>query len=158
MPKSYLSNEPAVMRAISVKFNPYRQVQKRLRALEINGHDIDKIELIVMGGTFSDLPKKYQYWFIKECYRAANNYSSTRESRANKKANESKLRNQLFREQKRNEKAKHRIIGLTLETRPDTLDEKEIRFYRELGATRVEIGVQSIYNDILKKNRRGPHG
>ena len=76
MPKSYLSNEPAVMRAMSVKFDPYKQVQKRLRALEINGHDIDKIELIVMGGTFSDLPKKYQYRFIKECYRAANDYPS----------------------------------------------------------------------------------
>ncbi len=154
MPKSYLSNEPAVMRAITVKFDPYKQVQKRLRALEINGHDIDKIELIVMGGTFSDLPKKYQYNFIKECYRAANDYPSFVGVRH--------LQNQRCRtplllasEQKRNEKAKHRIIGLTLETRPDTLDEKEIKFYRELGATRAEIGVQSIYNNVLLKNRRG---
>jgi elongator complex protein 3 len=145
MPKSYLSNEPAVMRAITVKFNPYKQVQKRLRALEINGHAIDKIELIVMGGTFSDLPKKYQYQFVKECFRAANDYP--------KFVGVGHL--QLRHEQKRNEKAKHRIIGLTLETRPDTLDEKEIKFYRELGATRVEIGVQSIFNDVLAKNRRG---
>jgi elongator complex protein 3 len=152
MPKSYLSNEPAVMRAIGVNFDPYLQVQKRLRALEINGHDIDKIELIVMGGTFSDLPKKYQYDFIKECYRAANDYSKTRKLT---KKNISKIQNQLITEQKRNEKAKHRIIGLTLETRPDTLDEKEVRFYRELGATRVEIGVQSIFDDVLKINRRG---
>ncbi len=146
MPKSYLSNEPAVMRAMSVKFNPYRQVQKRLRALELNGHAIDKIELIAMGGTFSHLPEKYQNRFVTECFRAANDYPRHLGVRP---------LNNLRREQNRNEKAKHRIIGLTLETRPDTLDEKEIKKYRELGATRVEIGVQSIYDDILKKNRRG---
>ena len=151
MPKSYLSNEPAVMRAITVNFDPYRQVQKRLRALEINGHDIDKIELIVMGGTFSDLPKKYQYNFIAECYRAANNYSLD----VRRLKNQRRRTSTLLREQKRNETAKHRIIGLTPETRPDTLDEKEINFYRELGATRVEIGVQSIFDDVLKRNRRG---
>jgi elongator complex protein 3 len=159
MPKSYLSNEPAVMRAMSVKFNPYRQVQKRLRALEINGHDIDKIELIVMGGTFSDLPKKYQYWFVKECYRAANDYPGERREEKSRTITRSRIstgaKNKLYTEQKRNEEAKHRIIGLTLETRPDTLDEKEINFYLELGATRVEIGVQNIYDDVLKKNRRG---
>jgi elongator complex protein 3 len=153
MPKSYLSNEPAVMRAITVKFDPYRQVQKRLRALEINGHDIDKIELIVMGGTFSDLPKKYQYHFISECYRAANDYPAA--AKSSLRHSVSKLQSTLINEQARNESVKHRIIGLTLETRPDTLDENEIKFYRELGATRVEIGVQSIYNDVLKKNRRG---
>jgi elongator complex protein 3 len=149
MPKSYLSNEPAVMRAITVNFDPYRQVQKRLRALEINGHDIDKIELIVMGGTFSDLPESYQYKFIKECYRAANDYPlEVRLPRGSRTSI-------LAKEQKRNEKSKHRIIGLTLETRPDTINEKEIEFYRELGATRVEIGVQTIFDDVLKKNRRG---
>jgi len=160
MPKSYISNEPAVMRAMSVRFNPYRQVQKRLRALEINGHDIDKIELIVMGGTFSDLPKKYQYWFVKECYRAANDYNIERKSAMPTFAEASAGKKKpaiiaLQKEQSRNETAKHRIIGLTLETRPDTLDEKEIKFYRELGCTRVEIGVQSIFDDVLKKNRRG---
>jgi elongator complex protein 3 len=159
MPKSYLSNEPAVMRAVSVKFSPYDQVQKRLRALEINGHEIDKIELIVMGGTFSDLPKKYQYWFVKECYRAANDYPSERSEAKPRTITRSGIstgaKNKLYTEQKGNERAKHRIIGLTLETRPDTLDEIEINFYRELGCTRVEIGVQNIYNDILVKNRRG---
>src|SRR3989339_141958 len=159
MPKSYLSNEPAVMRAITVNFNPYNQVQKRLRALEINGHDIEKIELIVMGGTFSDLPKKYQYNFITECYRAANDYPIAKKATpAFAKASAGKKKpiiHGLQKEQMRNEKAKHRVIGLTLETRPDTLDEKEIEFYRELGATRVEIGVQSIFGDVLKKNRRG---
>ena len=60
MPKSYLSNEPAVMRAISAKFDPYLQVQRRIHALELNGHKTDKIEIIVMGGTFSYLPKTYE--------------------------------------------------------------------------------------------------
>ncbi|MDA3815329.1 MAG: hypothetical protein PF549_03105 [Patescibacteria group bacterium] len=75
MPKSYLSNEPAVMRAISAKFNPYVQVQRRIKALELNGHKTDKIELIVMGGTFSYFPKSYQTNFIAQCFKACNNYN-----------------------------------------------------------------------------------
>jgi elongator complex protein 3 len=151
MPKSYLSNEPAVMRAISSKFNPYRQVQNRLRSLELNGHKTDKIELIVMGGTFSYLPKKYQKWFITECFRACNDYPKIVKSA---KLKVKSLGNLLF-EQKRNEKAGHRIIGLTLETRPDYINEKEIINFRKLGCTRVELGVQSIFDDVLKINRRG---
>ena len=151
MPKSYLSNEPAVMRAISSKFNPYRQVQNRLRSLELNGHKTDKIELIVMGGTFSYLPKKYQKWFITECFRACNNYPKKEGRR--KKEEENKIL--LHKEQRRNEKAKHRIIGLTLETRPDYIDKKEIINFRNLGCTRVELGVQSIFDDVLKVNKRG---
>ena len=149
MPKSYLKNEPAVMRAISVKFNPYRQVQKRLRALELNGHKTDKIELIVMGGTFSYFPKKYQNWFITECFRAANDYPKTT------KTPQRGVSTGLEYEQKKNEKAKRRIIGLTLETRPDYIDEKEVLNFRALGCTRVELGVQSVFDDVLKKNNRG---
>ncbi len=146
MPKSYLKNEPAVMRAISVKFNPYAQVQKRLRALELNGHKTDKIELIVMGGTFSYFPKKYQKWFIAECFRAVNEYGEKKEKN---------YKEILIKEQKKNEKAKRRIIGLTLETRPDYIDEKEILNFRNLGCTRVELGVQSIFDEVLAKNNRG---
>ncbi len=149
MPKSYLSNEPAVMRAIMNKFNPYRQIQSRLKALELNGHNVSKIELIVMGGTFSYFPKRYQRWFIKECFRACNEYSLFRLS-VRKKGNRN-----LEAEQKRNERAKYRIIGLTLETRPDYINDKEIKNFRQLGCTRVEIGVQSIFDDILKLNDRG---
>jgi len=145
MPKSYLSNEPAVMRAISSKFDPYRQVQTRLRSLELNGHDTDKIELIVMGGTFSYFPKNYQQKFITQCFQACNDYP---------KKNSSNKTN-LEKEQKRNEKTKHRIIGLTLETRPDYIDEKEILNFRKLGCTRVELGVQNIFNDVLEINKRG---
>ena len=154
MPKSYLSNEPAVMRAIDAKFNPYRQVQNRLRSLELNGHQTDKIELIVMGGTFSFLPKKYQEKFITECFRAANDYGKSHKVRKAIKSVKPFNEKLLF-EQKRNETAKHRIIGLTLETRPDFIDEKEVLNFRNLGCTRVELGVQSLNDDVLKLNHRG---
>jgi len=149
MPKSYLSNEPAVMRAIDSHFDPYRQVQNRLRSLELNGHKTDKIELIVMGGTFSFLPKKYQIKFITECFRACNDYGRHRVETPRRGVST------LAREQKHNEKAKHRIIGLTLETRPDYIDTDEIINFRKLGCTRVELGVQSLFDDVLKLNKRG---
>lgn len=158
MPKSYLSNEPAVMRAIMNKFNPYKQIQSRLQALMLNGHPIDKIELIVMGGTFSYFPKQYQTWFIKECFRACNEYHQNRKNKkriVNQSATLKNLQKSLLTEQKKNEKAKVKIVGLTLETRPDWIDKKEIINFRRLGCTRVELGVQSIYDKILKKNRRG---
>ena len=139
MPKSYLSNEPAVMRAILNDFDPYRQVTMRLKALKANGHATDKIELIVMGGTWSYHTPRYQKWFIKRCFEALN--GSTAKT--------------LAITQKKNEIAKHRCIGLTLETRPDYVDAKEIKRMRELGCTRVELGVQHTDDKILKLNRRG---
>ncbi|KKR21138.1 MAG: Histone acetyltransferase, ELP3 family [Candidatus Moranbacteria bacterium GW2011_GWA2_39_41] len=154
MPKSYLSNEPAVMRAISAKFNPYKQIHNRLRALELNGHQIDKIELIVMGGTFNYLPNTYQTRFIKECFRAANEYKESRKVHQVIKSIKSADEKLLY-EQKKNEQAKHRIIGLTLETRPDYINKKEIVSFRRLGCTRVELGVQNIFDDVLELNKRG---
>ena len=138
------------MRAISAKFNPRKQVQNRLRALELNGHQIDKIELIVMGGTFSYLPKNYQTKFIAECFRACNDYAKHKTHIAKRKID-------LQDEQKKNEMAKCRIVGLTLETRPDYIDAQEILNFRNLGCTRVELGVQSIFDPVLKINKRG-HG
>jgi elongator complex protein 3 len=146
VPKSYLKDEPAVMRAIMCDYNPYEQVKMRIRALEAIGHSVDKIELIVIGGTWSFLPQKYQDWFIKECFRACNEYGL--------KENKFK-RLGLEKLQKINEKSKYRIIGITLETRPDFINEKEIKRMRKLGCTRVEIGVQTIFDDILKLNKRG---
>lgn len=154
MPKSYLSNEPAVMRAIMNNFNPYKQIQTRLHALMLNGHSTDKIELIIMGGTFSYFPKQYQTWFIKECFRACNEYKLEKITNGNSSSSVHK-KTTLYQEQKRNEKTKTRIIGLTLETRPDWIDKKEIFNFRRLGCTRVELGVQSTYDNILKKNNRG---
>jgi elongator complex protein 3 len=159
MPKSYLSNEPAVMRAIMTKFHPYTQVQARLAALQINGHKTDKIELIVMGGTFSHFSKKYQKWFIKECFRAANDFRGrikSEDSFEDEKSLKSKeLEEELEKEKKKNEKTRNRIVGLTLETRPDFIKREEIINFRKLGATRVELGVQSVFDDVLEKNKRG---
>jgi len=146
MPKSYLANEPACMRAVLTKFDPYKQTKARLDSLTMTGHKTDKIELIVLGGTWSYYDKKYQEWFIKRCFQACNTKS---------KIQGSKSKQTLKQAQKINEKAKHRIIGLTLETRPDYINEKEIKRMRWLGATRVELGVQSIYDNILKYNNRG---
>jgi len=138
MPKSYLPNEPACMRALLTNFDPYKQVNARLNSLKITGHTTDKIELIVLGGTWSYYPKKYQTWFIKKCFDACNG----KKSKTLKSA------------QKLNETAKNRIVGLTLETRPDFITKKEIKRMRWLGCTRVELGVQIIDEKILKKNKR----
>jgi len=139
VPKSYLSGEPAVERAKLLKYNPYEQVKKRIEVLKNNNHPVDKIELIVIGGTWSYLPKKYQTWFIKRCFDGANNSISK----------------DLKTAQKKNETTKHRLIGITLETRPDYINTQELIRMRSLGCTRVEIGVQAIDDQILKLNTRG---
>ncbi len=92
VPQSYLSNEPAVMRAIRCHYNPYLQVHYRLQALEANGHEPNKIELIVIGGTWSYLPKKYQYWYVANCFRAANNYGKVKSSKLKVKSYSLKLK------------------------------------------------------------------
>ncbi|MCK5471773.1 tRNA uridine(34) 5-carboxymethylaminomethyl modification radical SAM/GNAT enzyme Elp3, partial [Candidatus Gracilibacteria bacterium] len=143
MPKSYLSNEPAVMRAARAKFDPFRQVRDRLRALENCGHEVSKIELIVMGGTFSAHPRNYQNWFIRRCFAALNSRRARSDS-----LNDLKKANGVSR---------HRVVGLTLETRPDFISEKEIERFLKLGCTRVEIGVQNLDDKILAKSKRG-HG
>lgn len=149
VPKSYIKEEPAVARAILYKYHPYYQVQARLNALESTGHNIDKIDLRIIGGTWSYYPKQYQTWFIKECFRAANEYKRGKKLKTKNK--------ELKNLQRENEKAKCRIIGITIETRPDFINPEEIKRLRRLGVTRVELGVQSIYDDVLKLNRRG-HG
>jgi elongator complex protein 3 len=173
VPASYLSNEPAVMRAIRCNYDPYKQVALRLQALENNGHEPTKIEIIVIGGTWSYLPKRYQYWYIANCFAAANDYQKLKinlkrpekveKFKSNLKAVYSqnlsleKLKEILSKEQKKNEQAKYNIIGLTLETRPDYINRIELETMRDLGCTRVEIGVQAIDDKILKLNKRG-HG
>ena len=138
MPKSYIASEPAAQRAKRLKFDPYQQVKMRIVALEANGHSVDKIELIVLGGTWSFYKKQYQEWFIKRCFEAANG----------------RVAKTLQSAQKKNEKAKHRIIGLSLETRPDYVTSEELWRMRELGCTHVQIGIQTLYQDILDLVKR----
>jgi elongator complex protein 3 len=140
VPKSYLNNEPAVMRAILNKYDPYKQVKMRLQALESTGHPTDKIELRIVGGTWSYYPKRYQTWFIKKCFQACNNFLN---------------KTTMVALMRKNEGAKNKIVGLSVETRPDFITAEEIKRLRELGVTMVELGVQSIYDDVLKLNRRG---
>jgi len=145
IPKSYLSGEPAVERARKLKYDPYLQVRQRLEMLESEGHPTDKIELRIIGGTWSFYQKAYQKRFIKNCFDACNDAES-------KKKTASK---NLLLSQEKNEKAKHRIVRLSVETRPDFINEKEIKRLRIYGVTKVELGVQSIYDDVLKLNNRG---
>ena len=161
MPKSYLSKEPAAARALMNDFDPYLQVTNRLRALEMNGHPIDKIEMIVIGGTWSFYHPAYQEEFLIGCYRACNEYGkesvvSSRQSVGNaEKYKTAKERLEHFLKlQDENEHAKCRIIGLSIETRPDYITDFEIERLRTLGVTKVEIGVQHLDDDVLKLTKR----
>jgi len=139
MPKSYLSNEPGAMRAVLDDFHPKDQVQTRIDSLGRQGHETEKIEMIVLGGTFSAYNRRYQSDFIRALYNACN---------------EKKGRS-LEEAQKINETSKHKVIGLSLETRPDHITEEEIRNMRKLGCTKVQIGVQHTSNEVLELNKRG---
>ena len=145
MPQSYLSNEPAAQRAKLNNFDAIKQVKMRIKALETNGHEVDKIELLILGGSFNAYPKSYQKNFIKQCFDTANKKSSNPLSG-------SKTLDEAF---KKNETAKHRIIGVTIETRPDLITEQEVKWFRDLGVTRVQIGVQHLDDKILKRVKRG---
>jgi elongator complex protein 3 len=155
IPKSYLSGEPAVERAKSLNFDPYLQTQKRIEVLEMSGHTTDKIELRMIGGTWSFYDLKYKLWFVKKCFEAANNQKDKKENLKTKTIDE--LWKELESAQKKNEKAKYRIIGMSFETRPDYINLKEIAEIKRMGATKIELGVQSIHDDVLKFNKRG-HG
>jgi elongator complex protein 3 len=139
MPKSYLSGEPAAERAKRLKFDPYLQMKRRIEMLQFEGHPTDKIELRIVGGSFTFYPRKYQEWFVKRCFDGANGKKSKN----------------LEEAQKKNEKAKNRIVGISIETRPDLINEEEVKWLRKLGATMVEIGVQSVFDEILEKNETG---
>ena len=156
-PKSYLTNEPAVMRALRNDYDPYRQVRSRLEALDETGHPTDKLELIIKGGTWSFYPEAYQRQFIQRCVEAANDFAQGSGLRAQGScpqprahSPEPSASSSLEAAQRINETAKCRIIGITIETRPDYVDEAEILRLRELGVTRVELGVQSLDEDVLK--------
>lgn len=205
MPKSYLANEPACQRAELTFFDPYVQVAARLQALHQMGHSTDKVELIVLGGTWSDYPESYQYWFIKELFRALNEWPNSPnhiKERLNwytlfglqnsEKALSSFVAEQqaavfddnatynqafhklydtsqphqsawsqmqstydeLVEQQHVNETAAARVVGLVIETRPDTITPDNLRMFRQLGCTKIQIGIQSTRQEILDANKR----
>lgn len=166
MPKSYIKSEPGAMRALLNKFDPIKQVYNRLLSLTLTGHKTDKIEMIVLGWTFDVYTKEYKIKFIKQLYDACNTFdeyfknikvSTTRKYSHAIVDKSKKIRyaKDITEALKKNEKASHRIIGLTVETRPEYVTDDNCKFRRELGVTRIEMGVQSLDEEVLKLNKRG---
>jgi len=151
MPKSYLSNEPAMMRAVLNEFDAYKQVKTRLNGLVSQGHDVTKIDIRIAGGTWSSIPHNYQTDFIKGIFIALNEGPGTGEALGTN--NEALLQDLI----KLNETATSRCVGLWIETRPDWVTEAEIRRWREYGVTGVELGIQSTDDKVLEFCKRG-HG
>jgi elongator complex protein 3 len=139
VPQSYTPKSPAIMRAAKLNYDPFKQTLARLKAFKAMKHPTDKIELIIMGGTFLAYPKDYQYKFIKCCFDALN---------------EKKSKN-LEQAKKRNEKAQHRCVALCIETRPDFCSDSDIKRMLEFGCTRCELGVQIPDDKIYKITKRG---
>ncbi len=191
MPKSYLSDEPGAQRADQHRFDPYEQTASRLRTYRDNGHRVDKIELIILGGTWSYYPEEYQIWFVKRCFDAMNEFSDSesalgeaaepgspmadfavdgrtmrrsyneaigeieRAGRVDWVEGDGATWQELERAHRLNETASARCVGLSIETRPDHLSDEEVLRVRRLGATKVQIGYQSLSDEVLSLNRRG---
>jgi elongator complex protein 3 len=139
MPKSYLPDEPGAMRALQHEFDPYDQVKARLEALEAVGHPTEKIEFLILGGTWSSYKRDYQEWFVQQMFDALNGAESA----------------SLHEAQTINESGQHRNVGLAIETRPDHVDTDELAWLRYLGVTKVQLGAQSFDDHILEINKRG---
>ena len=138
-PQSYTPESPAVLRARGCEYDAKRQVELRLKTLTEMGHPVDKIELIIMGGTFPAAPADYQYKFIQDCFDALNGTISS----------------SLEEAKKVNETASHRCTGLCIETRPDFCGPEELNHMLDFGTTRVELGVQMLSDKVYDVVRRG---
>ena len=206
MPKSYLHDEPACQRAERLYFDPYLQVSSRLRVLQLMGHATDKIELIVLGGTWTDYPKEYRIWFARELFEALNDDGDTRARKCRIRTQKYECAgvlndpqelasacahvqarldegaitfndafdavyagsaswqeiarfqhasiDELKEQHTVNEKAAHRVVGLVFETRPDTLDAKQLVELREIGCTKIQLGIQALDANLLALNGR----
>ena len=145
MPKSYIFDEPGAQRAERDGFDPFKQTLGRIDAFESIGHDTSKVELLILGGTWSAYSQDYREWFVRRCFDAMNSYGDPDfvPSASLKEA------------QRRNVFSSHRNVGLVVETRPDWITPDEIRHLRLLGVTKVQIGVQSLDDEILEMNKRG---
>ena len=139
VPQSYTGHEPAALRGAQNSYNPYAQVRTRIEQLESIGHKVDKVELIVMGGTFPSTPQEYQQNFVKQCLDAITEQKSSSLEEAKKAAETSRIRN----------------VGITVETRPDWAKEEHADRMLSMGVTRVEVGVQNVYDDIYVGVNRG---
>lgn len=146
-PRSYVSSESGVMRGNQNHFDAFYQFIDRISALEICGHPPDKIEILVLGGTWSDYPLGYKDEFIRDLHYAANVYNEVKDGIKRE-------RYSLEKEIELNMTASCRIIGLTLETRPDRITKREIKNFRKYNCTRVQLGVQHIDDSVLKMNNR----
>ncbi len=147
MPKSYLPDEPGAMRGLEHDFDPYAQVKSRLESLDSVGHPTDKIELLILGGTWSSYRRDYQEWFVQRCFDAMNApIPPVPLPRGDGGLGET---------HKLNETASHRNVGLVIETRPDEITPDELRWLRHLGVTKVQMGAQSLDDHILEINKRG---
>lgn len=144
-PQSYTGEEPAALRAREHGYDPYSQVRARLEQFELLGHHVDKVELIVMGGTMTSRPAEYQEWFVRECVRAMNEYRGAAAAAPADTA-------RVFLE---NEFSPVRCVAATFETRPDWCRKEHIDRMLDLGVTKVELGVQHLDDAILSFNRRG---
>src|SRR3989454_1642409 len=138
-PQSYLADEPAAMRGAQFAYDPYRQTRARIEQLRATGHPTDKIDFIVLGGTFTTLPADYRESFVKGCLDGLNGFASPT----------------LADAQRANETAASRMIGLTIETKPERFEDDDVADALRLGATRVELGVQSTFDDVLRRVNRG---
>ncbi len=166
-PPSYTGEEPAALRARMFNFDPYLQVYNRLLQLESIGHPLDKVELIIMGGTFPSYFLCYQEWFISKCLQAMNDFgvkevsmnnSSSENFRGSSLTNNIEIPKSfvyLNDVQSENENSKVRCVGMTFETRPDYCKTQDVDRMLNMGVTRVELGVQTIYNYIYKRIERG---
>lgn len=146
MPRSYLKGEPGVLRATKNEFDCVRQMWDRMRTLYLIGHNVDKLEVIVLGGTWASYPLRYREQFIRDMYYAANTFSDKVDAR--------RQRLTLQEERDINRTAATRIIGLTLETRPDTINNEEIARFRSYGCTRVQLGIQHLDDGVLDAIKR----
>lgn len=159
-PPSYTGEEPAALRARMFDFHPYRQTYNRLLQLESIGHPLDKVELIVMGGTFPSYFLCYQEWFITKCLEAMNDFGIKSPEEKIKVKSEIHMDvpeefSYLKDVQQTNENSKVRCVGMTFETRPDYCKVPDVDRMLNMGVTRVELGVQTVYNFIYKRVKRG---
>ncbi len=138
VPRAYTGKEPAVMRALETHYDPYLQVESRLSQLKAIGHVADKVELILVGGTFPFLPRDYQENFVKRCLDAMNGIEASSLEEAKTLAEAAQVRN----------------VGITVETRPDWSRKSHVDHMLSMGVTRVEIGVQTLYDDVYEHIHR----